>query len=204
MATALFSKLPLSVIIGKVEFVVNTDFRIMAEFENAIMNTDRNSRAKMAEIFTTTAQRFYKGNVPQDINVAIDRMWWFYRCGEKATSQRNTSGNGSNNQRLYDYEIDSARIISAFKAQYNIDLTSENLHWWLFKSYFTDLDPECNFVKIMSYRGINLKDIKNNKERARYKQLKELYKLPTVKTTPLTKEERDELFKQRLSRQLSR
>lgn len=204
MSAVLFSKLPLSVIIGKAEYAIDTDFRVMAEFENAIMNSDRNDSKKSAEIFTNTLKRFYLGNVPHDINAAIDRMWWFYRCGEDAGSQKNTYGNTSRNQRLYDYEIDGSRIISAFKSQYNIDLTSENLHWWLFKSYFMDLDTECNFVKIMSYRGINLKDIKNAKERNRYKRLKELYKLPTVKTTPLTKEERDELFKQRLLNRVNR
>lgn len=76
---------------------------------------------------------------------------------------KNRAGATRRNVRLYDYEIDGQRIASAFRAQYGIDLTSCELHWWLFRGYFADLGENCEFVKIMSYRGINLNDISNKK-----------------------------------------
>lgn len=197
MTDKYFFKLPSAVTVAGVEFNVNTDFRCMARFENAMLRTDRNDRKATARVIADTLHDFYKGNIPAELNAAIEAMWWFYRCGEDVTSRVNKAGNNRKNVRLYDYEIDMGHIISSFRA-YNIDLTSCNLHWWVFRSLFADLPSDCEFMKIMCYRGMDLNEIKNRKERKRFARLKEFYALPVQKKAPLTKEERDRLFKERL------
>lgn len=195
----LFEKLPSSVSIGGREFVINTDFRCMAAFENELLKCKGTRNVKQrAEVFGKALSSFYINNIPANVNEAVNMMWWFYRCGEDITQNKNRAGISRRNERLYDYEIDGERIAAAFRSQYNIDLTNEKLHWWLFKSYFCGLSSECEFVKVMCYRGIDLKDIKNGKERARYKRLKEHYALPAVHFAPMTKEERDRAYMQRL------
>lgn len=195
----LFEKLPSSVTIGGEEFPINTNFRCMAEFENDLLMCKGTRNVKhRAEVFVRAMKNFYVSGIPADLSEAVNMMWWFYRCGEDITGNKNKAGTSSRNVRLYDYSIDGERIAAAFRAQYGIDLTGEQLHWWLFKSYFVGLDPECEFVRIMSYRGLDLREIKNGRERARYKKLKEIYALPTVKFTPMTKEERDRAYMQRL------
>lgn len=198
MSRILFDKLPSAVTVAGVELPVNTDFRCMARFENELLKDNGRDKKKRAEIFKTAMISFYKDNIPNDLDAAIKAMWWFYRCGEPITSSKNRAGATRRNVRLYDYEIDGQRIASAFRAQYGIDLTSCELHWWLFRGYFADLGENCEFVKIMSYRGINLNDISNKKERERYRKLKEFYALPTEKAIPMTKEERDEAYRKRL------
>lgn len=163
MSRILFDKLPSAVTVAGVELPVNTDFRCMARFENELLKDNGRDKKKRAEIFKTAMISFYEGNIPNDLDAAIKAMWWFYRCGEPVTSSKNRAGATRRNVRLYDYEIDGQRIASAFRAQYGIDLTSCELHWWLFRGYFADLGENCEFVKIMSYRGINLNDISNKK-----------------------------------------
>lgn len=198
MSNILFDKLPSAVMVAGVEFVVNTDFRCMAKFENNMLKVKGNETLQRAKIIETTLKEFYQGNVPKDIDDAIRKMWWFYRCGEEITSVKNRAGSTKRNIRLYDYEIDGQRIVSAFQSQYGIDLTSSTLHWWLFRGYFSDLNDSCDFVKIMCYRGIDLDSIKNKREKERYRRLKMQYALPELRTAPMTKEERDMAFKARL------
>ena len=168
----LFEKLPCSVNIDGTDYEIDTDYRIMAKFENAILKTDRRNTKAVATVFSDTMIKFYKEKLPPNVNEAINKIWWFYRCGEDINSRRNKVGCSAKNERLYDYDIDGAHIAAAFQSQYGIDLTSCDLHWWLFKSYLSGLDSECNFVKIMCYRGMDLKQIKNARERNRYKRLK--------------------------------
>lgn len=198
MSNILFDKLPSAVTVAGVEFAVNTDFRCMARFENNMLKVKGNETLQRAKIIETTLKEFYSGNVPRDIDEAIQKMWWFYRCGEEITSVKNRAGSTKRNIRLYDYEIDGQRIVSAFQSQYGINLTSSTLHWWLFRGYFSDLNDSCDFVKIMCYRGIDLDSIKNKREKERYRRLKMQYALPELRTAPMTKEERDMAFKARL------
>ena len=198
MSKQLFDKLPSSVSVAGVEFAVNTDFRCMARFENELLKDNGRDPKKRRKIFADALNDFYMGKVPNDINSALNAMWWFYRCGEDVLHSKNKAGTTKKNIRLYDYEVDEHRIIAAFRAQYGIDLTESNMHWWLFRGYFADLSEDCGFVKIMCYRSIELKEIKNNKERERYRRLKEIYALPVEKAIPMTKEERDKSFRSRL------
>lgn len=67
--------------------------------------------------------------------------------------------------------------------QYNIDLNSiKYLHWWKFKALFNSLNENVLFSKIMSYRVIDLSKIKDKAIKKQYKQLKELYKLPDMRS----------------------
>lgn len=197
MSNILFDKLPSAVTVAGVEFAVNTDFRCMARFENNMLKIKGNETLQRAKVIEAALSEFYRGNIPKNLEEAIKQMWWFYRCGEDITSRKNQTGSTRRNIRLYDYEIDGQRIVSAFQSQYGIDLTSTTLHWWLFRGYFSDLNDSCDFVKIMCYRGIDLDSIKNKKERERYRKLKTQYALPELKTAPMTKEERDIAFKAR-------
>ena len=95
----------------------------------------------------------------EQLNEAIDKMWWFYRCGEPLDSRINSSGT-KHTKRLYDYDIDSALIVSAFADTYGIDLVSSKMHWWQFKAYFAGLNESTRFVKVMSYRGMDLSQFK--------------------------------------------
>ena len=75
--------------------------------------------------------------------------------------------------------------------QYKIDLNSiEYLHWWKFKALFMSLNENILFSKIMGYRAINLSQLKDKTMRKQYKKLKDLYRLPDMRS----EEEKEEDF----------
>ncbi len=165
--------------IGVLKF--NTDFRTSMLFE--MLMQDRNIRKKNKVI---QAIRLYYPNIEEitDIEKAVEDMLWFYRCGKELadSNKKNSSNNNNDIKQIYSYEFDDNYIYSAFLQQYNIDLQDCDLHWWKFKALFDGLSKDTKIIEIMGYRAIDLRTIKDKEERKRIKKLKELYKLPDMRT----------------------
>ena len=65
--------------------------------------------------------------------------------------------------------------------QYGIDLQDvEDLHWWKFRAMFNSLTNQCEFVKIMEYRSIDLKDDMPKEQKSFYRKMKRIYALPSM------------------------
>ncbi len=162
---------------GDLEF--NTDFRISMMFE--MLMQDRNISKKNKVI---QAIKLYYPSVEKITNYekAIDDILWFYRCGKELANFSNVSTEDKSKQ-VYSYEFDDNYIYSAFLQQYNVDLQDvEHLHWWKFRAMFEGLSKDTKIVEIMGYRAIDLHTIKDKEEKKRIKKLKELYKLPDMRT----------------------
>lgn len=169
--------------IGNIEF--NTDFRTSILFEMMMMDRKISKEDKVAN-----AILLYYPNPKEikDISKAIDDILWFYSCRriedlnstENKKKSKNKSGKNTN---IYDYEYDDGYIYSAFLQQYGIDLQDiDYLHWWKFKAMFNSLSSDTKIVEIMEYRSIDLGQIQDKKEKAKYKKLKEIYRLPDMRT----------------------
>ena len=163
----MFNGYPDSVSVCGTKHPVNTDFRIMCRFEIAIQKSDT------AEI-TSAVSDFFIGNIPADINAAVNAVLEFYLCGKQAEDGKASDKNG---KRCYDYNEDWKYFIAAFRQQYGIDLNTAQLHWWEFSALFSGLTDDTELVKIMQIRCTNLKDISDKKERERIKKLQERYAL---------------------------
>lgn len=165
--------------IGSIEF--NTDFRNSMLFETLMQDRSVNKKDKVIQ-----AMKLYYPNINEitDIEKAINNILWFYRCGKELADSNIKSNSNSKNdiKQIYSYEFDDNYIYSAFLQQYNIDLQDENLHWWKFKALFDGLSKDTKIVEIMGYRAIDLRTIKDKEERKRIKKLKDLYKLPDMRT----------------------
>ena len=174
----LTNKLPLSVVIGGVEYAMNANFRTSILFSE-IMNKDIEEEEKIFEIL-----ELYYPILPESefLNEAIEKIMWFFRCGKEIKESKKSKSVNVNE--ILSYEHDSDYIYSAFLEQYKIDLQLEdNLHWWKFKALFDGLRDETQIKKIMMYRSIDLKEIKEDSQKEFYKEMKELYKLPSVEDT---------------------
>jgi hypothetical protein len=117
----------------------------------------------------------YYPKIPPNINLAMDQLLWFYRCGKDMVTS-NGNGKGKSTQ-IYDFNFDDEYIYSAFLDQYGIDLQDTELHWWKFKALFKSLKEDNEIVKIMGYRSMDLNKIKDKDEKKHYKAMKELYKI---------------------------
>jgi len=153
---------------------IRTDFRESIKFE--LLMQDRNIKE---EDKIRLALNLYYDEI-KDVKKAVQDLIWFYKCGEREVATKQTKED--NVKQIYSYEFDDEYIYSAFKDQYNIDLNTENLHWWKFKALFKGLKENNKIVEIMGYRAMDLTKIKDKEEKARYKKLKKIYALPDMRT----------------------
>lgn len=168
----LIDLLPSEVKIDGVEYEIYSDFRTSILFELLMQDNEIDDKEKIS-----LALELYYPIIPKNIDIAIEQLLWFYRCG-KDIKTSNKSGKGKSSQ-IYSYDYDDEYIYSAFLDQYNVDLQDTvNLHWWKFKAMFKSLKEDNEIVKIMSYRSMDLSKIKDKEQKAHYKQMKELYKIP--------------------------
>lgn len=168
--------LPIAVEIDNKNYEINSDFRTSILFELLMQDSSIGAEDKII-----TALELYYPVIPENISEAIEQMLWFYRCGKEITSSKG-NGKGKSVTQIYSFEHDDDYIYAAFMDQYNIDLQDiEYLHWWKFKAMFKSLKEDNEIVKIMGYRSMNLSKIKSKEEKAYYKKMQELYKLPMPK-----------------------
>lgn len=165
--------LPITVEINNEEYGINSDFRTSILFELLMQDESIGEEDKIL-----MALQLYYPIIPTDINLAIEKMLWFYRCGKDIVKSKG-NGRSKNPAKIYSFEYDDDYIYAAFMDQYNIDLQDiEYLHWWKFKAMFNSLKEDIKIVKIMEFRSIELSKVKDKEQKAYYKQMKELYKLP--------------------------
>ncbi|MBP3415304.1 MAG: bacteriophage Gp15 family protein [Clostridia bacterium] len=173
MGTPLIFGLPDAVEIGGVIHPIRTDFRIGIKFEQLFTENEGLDESEQMTVLVKALRLWYP-KPPRNIPEAIDKMLWFYGCGDKKTdAQGETSG-----ARLYDLKHDEAYLHAAFLTQYDIDLYRDNLHWWTFCSLFKALD-DCRLTQIIGYRGIKIDPKHMTKaEQEFYTKMKKRYALP--------------------------
>ena len=172
----LIDLVPKTITIDNKEYEINSDFRTSILFELLMQDKSIKDNDKIY-----LALELYYPNIPDDINSSIEKMLWFYRCGKDLiTSKR--KGKGKSDIKIYSFEYDDDYIYAAFMDQYGIDLQDiKYLHWWKFKAMFKSLKEDTEIVKIMRYRSMDLSKIKDKNEKAYYKKMQELYKIPISK-----------------------
>lgn len=181
--------LPSIVEINNKKYDINSDFRTSILFELLMQD---NSTGEEERILM--ALQLYYPVIPEDVNLGIEKMLWFYRCGKDITKSKGKN-KGKSVTQIYSFEHDDGYIYAAFMEQYNIDLQDiEYLHWWKFKAMFNSLSEECLFSKIMGYRSMELSKIKDKEQKAYYKRMKELYKIPISKDEEIKLKEIEEVL----------
>ena len=165
----LYTGYPDHVEIDSKKYIINTDFRLMMQFEIAAQHENKNEIGKVI-------LNFYHGNLPDNIDAAVREMIGFYLCGEVPDDKKTSSGN-HDKKRCYAFDEDWKYIISAFRHQYGIDIINSKMHWYEFSALFSGLTGETEFVKIMQYRCTDIRKIKNKEEKNRIKRLQQRYAL---------------------------
>lgn len=174
----LIDLVPTSVNINNKKYEINSDFRISILFELLMQDISIDDRDKLI----MGLNLYYKDIPPKRCwKEAIEKILWFYRCGKDSMKSKG-KGKGKSDIRIYSFEHDDDYIYAAFMDQYGIDLQDiEELHWWKFKAMFKSLREDNEIVKIMGYRNIDLSKIKDKEQKAYYKKMQNLYKLPVSK-----------------------
>lgn len=164
---------------------INTDFRVSILFELLMQDHSITNKEKII----LAIQLYFSENIEkalQNEEEAIDTILWFYSGGKNSTiktkKEETKTETKIETKQIYSYEFDDDYIYSAFYQQYKIDLNDVKMHWWKFRALFKGLDDNVQFSKIMSYRAIDLSQIKDKDEKLKYKKLKKIYALPDMRT----------------------
>jgi len=184
MSYLLTDRLPDAVSIGGIPFEVETDFRLFVTFE----------RDAFLDEFDPykTLNCFYKGAIPRDINEAMAGFIAFYKRGsfDPIDSSGKPNYIVSKNKKIpYAFDVDDRRIYSAFRNVYGIDLATEDMHWFVFRSLLDGL-CDSDFGSIVGYRVSDLSGLP--KEEKKYRQkLQVAYEVKRNGEKELTVEQRD-------------
>ncbi len=171
----LIDLLPKEVNIEGEDYKINSDFRTSILFELLMQDNSVSEEDKIIQ-----ALELYYPILPKDLNQAIEKILWFYRCGKDEVETKNKGTGKSTN--VYSFDYDDDYIYSAFLDQYGVDLQDvEYLHWWKFKAMFRGLKEDNEIVKIMGYRAMDVNKIKDKEQKAHYTKMQELYKVPIAK-----------------------
>ncbi len=171
----LLNTLPRIVFIDGRKYTINSDFRISIKFELLMQNKDLSKNEKLIK-----ALKLYYPIIPKNINMAIEKIIYFYKAGKEDKEVKGIGNKVSNI--IYSFEYDDDYIYSAFLSQYGIDLNSiKYLHWWKFKALFKSLNNSNEIVKIMEYRAIDLNQIKDKEQKEFYRKMKKIYEIPLPK-----------------------
>lgn len=158
-------------------YEIRTNFRNSILFELMMQDSSLSSTEKVRK-----GLDLYYQVVPYDMSAAVDAALWFYRCGkEENTVQKRMAARRGKNP-VYSFEHDAGLIYAAFLLAYNIDLQDiQYMHWWRFRFLFNSLPKDCEFVRAMEYRSIDINDKMPKEQKDFYKKMKRLYALPLSK-----------------------
>lgn len=184
-------ELPVSVDIGSEKYEIDADFRTIMNIEGIIfgkeVTEDQKNFAKemMKEIeinekdaitnakYYDALKIFYKDNIPDDLEEAMEKMLWFYSCGKEDEKTKVKT-----KKRVISFEYDFDYINAGFMQDYKIDLFEVDfLHWWKFMSLFSALHDDCKICEIIGYRGAELKNFEKE-QRKRIREMQKIYALP--------------------------
>ena len=79
MSNIIFDSLPYSVRIGEQDYKINTDYRVMAKYEQALLTGDRGDKEAMTKVIVKSLFEWLDNTLPpaDQLSEAIDKMWWF-------------------------------------------------------------------------------------------------------------------------------
>lgn len=119
---------------------VKTDFRQPLRFFRAVADSDLSDMERAHIII-----RLFFNEIPQ----ASADLWEFIENFVSGGAGNDTEAG----KKLFDFEIDSGRVLAAFQQSYGIDLTTENMHWWRFLELFRGLPDNTMLAKVIEIRG---------------------------------------------------
>lgn len=158
--------------VGNEKCLIKTHFKRWVTFEIIMTNPKLSDEVKAGAILPLCLKK-----LPSGVDVALQACMNFYSGGKS----ENKPGK-SLIKPVYSFLYDSELIYSAFMSQYGIDLARSDMHWYKFKALFKGLEPSNTIVQVMQMRNMNLSEIKDDNLRRKYREMKEIWALPDLRS----------------------
>lgn len=148
-------------------YLIRTDFRIGMQIVSCLKDRSVFEHEK----YKICLKLLYGNSLPP-INIAVEGLTWFMNLGELPDSNEESHGSSKD---IINFEIDSSRIYSGFKATFNIDLDTEKMHWFKFRSLLLEL-RDCHLSDITEIRTMSTKNM-DSSQKMQINRLKRLYSI---------------------------
>ena len=141
-------------------YPINTDFRIAIKCnEVAEDETISDYERGLAIIYLLFGEKGLKSN---DKEVLIEKARKYLSCGKELEN--------NDEEPDMDYIEDYSYIKTSFRSDYGIKLDEEKIHWWEFNDLMNGLSNSelgdcCILNRIRNLRNLDVKEIKDKKER---------------------------------------
>lgn len=125
----------------------------------------------------------------KNINLFLEKASVFLECNQNRKQLKNT-------KKDIDFKKDRGYINASFMSDYHIDITKEDIHFWLFIELLEGLKDDCVLNKIRDIRNCNPNEINDQKTRDKIIEAKQYFDLE--EDVELTKEQQksvDEFYK---------
>lgn len=166
-----------SVTVDGKKIPIRTDFRSWIRFDAALSRRDLPEAQRLALALSAVLK---EKTLPQNLVGLMQALFSFYACGDTKTGKKKR---GSSKAQVLSFQEDAPLIFAAILSQYGVDLTKKNPHWHVFCAMLKGLPENCPLSKIMAYRGVNLADIKDPKQKRHIKKMKARFQLPDRRTS---------------------
>ena len=175
------------------KYEINTDFRIAIECNRIAEDTSIGDFERaLAIIYKLFGDEGI--NAQDDYERLLELAIKYLSCGKEV------SGSSSEESDM-DFIEDMDYIEASFMSDYNIDLTSVEMHWWKFYKLINGLSNSemgncCVLNRVRNLRNFDTKDIKDQKEKERIEKAKKQVALKkNKKENKITKEQEESMNK---------
>lgn len=187
----LYESFPETVFADGKEYCIITSFHDWVKFVDMVQDEALTPSEKML-----LAMQYYVDEIPADTGTAADILIDFFvmkGCGENWEIQAREKLKEPPIRKipLFDFCYDAGCIIAGFQQAYGINLTEADMHWWRFRILLNGLPENTEFKQRIYYRGINVGEIKDIKEKQRILKIQHQIALPAP---PLSDEEIGGMF----------
>lgn len=166
----LTDKLPTKIKVNDNIYNINYDFRTVI---NIILAFEDKELTNAEQVYIMI-KNLYKEEVrPEDRMEAMKKALKFIDGGTEPELE-----NDIKPKRIYSFKKDGNYIFSGINQTHHINLSeNENMHWWVFLSFFMDMSTDCTFGELIYYRKRKNENKLTKEEKEQYKKIKKLVDL---------------------------
>lgn len=166
----LTDKLPTKIKVNDNIYNINYDFRTVI---NIILAFEDKELTNAEQVYIMIKNLYKEELLSEDRMEAMKKALKFIDGGTEPELE-----NDIKPKRIYSFKKDGNYIFSGINQTHHINLSeNENMHWWVFLSFFMDMSTDCTFGELVYYRKRKNENKLTKEEKEQYKKIKKLVDL---------------------------
>lgn len=164
-------------------------YPINADFRTGILISMCMADESLSDVekFFTATELLFPADRPDNEETAAAINWFM-----TGYNHDNHSKDCKSEDIIMDFDVDQWRISAAFLSQYQIDLSTVQMHWFFFMGLLTNLN-ECAFTNVMNIRQKKLTSRMSAEEKKAIGEAKKIFSIRPPKKRILSAQEQKDL-----------